>query len=100
MKRHILTRMKRLVEKENKYVQLECQDDRKELKHYDGNFIWGFSKNGTNLIYPDAKFSYLQVEAIEQQMCVYVCITGKLRKITREKAVRIAICYYSRKWCG
>lgn len=88
-----------IVNKENPIVQMDFLQDRKDLKNYTGDFLWGFSEKGTNLILRDSPFSYLQIEALTNQH-VYVCIKGKFRKTTNENAKRMAVSYYSQRYCG
>ena len=95
--------MRQIVTNENKNVQRDFQEDCKDLKNYNGNFLWGFSEKGTNLILRDSPFSYLQIEALTNQyvyVCMYVCIKGKFRKNTNENAKRVAVSYYSQRYCG
>ena len=99
MEKNIIDRMRQIVTNENKNVQRDFQEDCKDLKNYNGNFLWGFSEKGTNLILRDSPFSYLQIEALTNQY-VYVCIKGKFRKTTNENAKRMAVSYYSQRYCG
>lgn len=99
MEKSILKKINMIVNKENPVVQMDFLQDRKDLKNYTGDFLWGFSEKGTNLILRDSPFSYLQVEALTNQH-VYVCIKGKFRKTTNENAKRMAVLYYSQRYCG
>ena len=99
MEKSILKKINMIVNKENPIVQLDFLQDRKDLKNYTGDFLWGFSEKGTNLILRDSPFSYLQIEALTNQH-VYVCIKGKFRKTTNENAKRMAVSYYSQRYCG
>jgi len=99
MEKSILKKINMIVNKENPIVQMDFLQDRKDLKNYTGDFLWGFSEKGTNLILRDSPFSYLQIEALTNQH-VYVCIKGKFRKTTNENAKRMAVSYYSQRYCG
>lgn len=96
MNRNILHKMKMIVTNENTNVSQDFEIDRKDLKFYNGNFLWGYSEKGTNLICYNVPFSYLQVESILDAKNCYACIGGKLRKVTREKAKAIAVGLYTR----
>ncbi len=100
MERHIINRMKDIVKNENTTVSQGFEADKKDLKSYNGNFLWGYSSKGTNLICYNAPFSYLQVESMETAKNCYVCVEGKLRKVSRKKAKAIAVDLYSRNHCA
>ncbi|WP_026207873.1 hypothetical protein [Butyricimonas synergistica] len=100
MKKHIINRMKDIVKNENTTVSQDFEADKKDLKSYNGNFLWGYSSKGTNLICYNAPFSYLQVERVKDTKNCYVCVGGKLRKVSREKAKAIAVGLYSRNHCA
>ena len=74
MKKHIINRMKDIVKNENTTVSQDFEADKKDLKSYNGNFLWGYSSKGTNLICYNAPFSYLQVERVKDTKNCYVCV--------------------------
>lgn len=100
MEKHIINRMKEIVKNENTTISQDFKADKKDLKSYNGNFLWGYSLKGTNLICYNAPFSYLQVENMREATNCYVCVGGKLRKVSCEKAIAIAVGLYSRNHCA
>ena len=61
MEKHIIQKMKMIVKNENTTVSQDFEADKKDLKSYNGNFLWGYSSKGTNLICDNIPFSYLPV---------------------------------------
>lgn len=100
MEKSIIRKMREIVKNESTNVQQDFANDRKDLKNFEGNFLWGYSEKGTNLIFMDAKFSYLQIESMQADKHAYTCTAGKLRKITPERARKIAIGLYSSFQCA
>ena len=96
MEKSIINKMRQIVKRENVNVQNDFRDDRKDLENYNGSFLWGISNKGTNLICFDSPFSYLQIEAMQEDKHLYSCTGGKLRKITPERAKKLTIGVYTR----
>lgn len=100
MEKHIIQKLKMIVKNENTTVSQDFEADKKDLKFYNGNFIWGYSSRGTNLIFNDSPFSYLQVENMREATNCYVCIAGHLKKVTKKRALAIVTGLYSRNRCA
>ncbi|WP_455499596.1 hypothetical protein [Butyricimonas virosa] len=96
MEKHIIQKMKMIVKNENTTVSQDFEADKKDLKSYNGNFLWGYSSKGTNLICDNIPFSYLQVENMREATNCYVCIAGHLKKVTKKRALAIVTGLYSR----
>ena len=100
MKKSIIYKMNNIVKDENTNVLKDFTEDKKDLKLYNGDFIWGYSPQGTNLIFNNSPFSYLQVENMKEAKNCYVCIAGHLKKVTKKRALAIVTGLYSRNRCA
>ena len=96
MEKSIINKMRQIVKNESENVIKDFTEDKKDLKNYNGSFLWGISNKGTNLICFDSPFSYLQIEAMREDKHVYTFTGGKLRKITPERAKKLTIGIYTR----
>ena len=100
MEKHIIQKMNMIVKNKNMNVLKDFTEDKKDLKEYTGDFLWGYSEQGTNLIFSNSPFSYLQVENMKTAKNCYVCIAGHLKKVTKKRALAIVTGLYSRNRCA
>ena len=100
MEKSIIRKMRESVKNENMNVQKDFNEDRKDLRNFEGNFLWGYSEKGTNLICYNVPFSYLQIENMKEAITCYACIGGHMKKVSRRKALSLANGLYSRNLCA
>lgn len=100
MEKQIIYNMKEIVKNENLNVLKDFIEDRKDLKKYEGDFLWGYSARGTNLILNNLPFSYLQVEKMREAKYCYIYIAGHLKKVNKKRALSIATGLYTRNRCA
>lgn len=100
MEKQVIQRMRMIVKDKSTSVQKDFKEDQKDLRTYSGNFLWGLSQRGTNLIFENTPFSYLQIEDLTEATSCYVCIAGHLKKVSKERAMLFANGLFARQHCA
>ena len=100
MEKSVIYKMRQIVKNEGESIKKDFKEDQKDLRQYKGDFLWGVSNQGTNLIFNRSPFSYLQIEDMKKAKSCYVCIAGHLKKVSKQKALSLANGLYTHNRCA